>query len=101
MAPFPLPSLQPFFSHLTHETYVQTIVNHSTRCIFNAKTHFGAFESQEDYFDGLSFIIISSVESHFTNDPAIDTTPTVWEPRKLEGIIGYVMFTTCTQKDLT
>jgi hypothetical protein len=81
MAPFPLPSLQPFFSHFTHESYVQTVINCSTRYVSYAKTHFGAFKSQEDYFDGLSFTIISSVESHFTNDHTIDTTSAVWEPR--------------------
>jgi hypothetical protein len=81
MALFPLPLLLPFFSHFTHETYIQTIVNCSTRYISHAKTHFEAVESQEDYFDGLSFAIISSVESHFTNDNTIGTTSAVWEPR--------------------
>jgi hypothetical protein len=81
MAPFPLPSLLPFFSHFTHETYIQAVVNCSTRYISHTKTHFGAFECQEGYFDGLSFAIISSVESHFTNDHTIITTSAIWEPR--------------------
>jgi hypothetical protein len=81
MAPFPLPSLQSFFGHFTHESYVQTVINGSTRYISYAQTHFGAVESQEDHFDGLSFTIISSDELHFTNDHTIDTTSAVWEPR--------------------
>jgi hypothetical protein len=101
MAPFPQPSLLPFFRHLTHEKYVQTVVNHSNRCVSYVRTHFGAVESQKTNFDGLFFAITSSVESHFTNAHPIITTPTVWEPRKLQCIINYTMYTRCTQKVLT
>jgi hypothetical protein len=80
MAPFPLPSLLPLFSDFTYETYIQTAVNCSTRCLFHAKTYFGAVEYQADNFDGLSFAIISSVESHFTNDHAIIAKPAAREP---------------------
>jgi hypothetical protein len=67
----------------------------------HAKTRFGAVESQKTHFDGLFCAIISSVELYFTNDHIIITTPTVWEPRKLQGIMGYAMCIRCTQKHLT
>jgi hypothetical protein len=57
--------------------------------------------AQKDHFDGLSFAIVSSVELYFTNDHTIDTSPTVWAPQKLQGIMSYVMCTRCTQKHLT
>jgi hypothetical protein len=101
MAPFPLLSLISLFSHSTHETHIQTAVNCRSRSISHAKTHFGAVESQKTHFDGLFFAIISSVESCFTNDHTIITTSAVWEPRYLQGIIGYAMCTRCTQKVLT
>jgi hypothetical protein len=91
MALFPLPSLLPFFSHFTHETYIQTVLNCSTRYISHARTHFGAVESQEDYCDGLFFTIISSVESCFTNDHTVVMQLAV---RVLEGLgddLGYTL----------
>jgi hypothetical protein len=75
-------SLLPFFSHFTHETYVQTGFNHNTKFIPHSTTDFGADEYQKTSFDKFSFAIISPVESHFTKDHTIITTPTVWEPRK-------------------
>jgi hypothetical protein len=93
MALFPLPSLLPFFSHFTHETYIQTVLNCSTRYSYYARAHFGAVESQEDYFNGLSFAIIGSVESCFTNDHTVVTKPAVREPRELQDIIEYAMYT--------
>jgi hypothetical protein len=63
--------------------------------------HFGAVDSEKTYFDGLFCAIISSVELCFTNDHTIIITPTVREPRKLQAIIEYAMYTRCTQKDLT
>jgi hypothetical protein len=36
----------------------------------------GLLESQEDHLDGLSFAIISSVKSCFTNNHTVITTPT-------------------------
>jgi hypothetical protein len=62
--------------------------------------YFGAVEPQKTHFDGLFCAIISSVELCFTNDHTIIITPTVWEQRKLQGIIEYAMYTRCTQKDL-
>jgi hypothetical protein len=100
MAPFPSPLLLSFFSHFTHEKYIQTTVNCSSRFISHAKTYFGAVGSQKDHFDGLSFAIISSVESCFTNDHTIITTPAVWEPQKFQGIIEYANCTKHTQKYL-
>jgi hypothetical protein len=100
MALFPLPSLPPFFSHFTHEKYVQTVVNHSTRCISHAKTHFGAAESQKDHL--MDFPLSSSAQwSHIS--PMI--TPLLQHlqsgsQKKLQCIIDYAMYTRCTQKDL-
>jgi hypothetical protein len=60
----------------------------------------GLWSLRKPHFDGLSFAIISLAGLCFTNDHTVITTPTVWKPQKLEGIIGYVMFTRCTQKHL-
>jgi hypothetical protein len=60
----------------------------------------GLWSLRKPHFDGLSFAIISLAGLCFTNDHTVIITPTVWKPRKLEGIIDYVMFTRCTQKHL-
>jgi hypothetical protein len=99
MAPFPYLDYS-LSSVILPIKYIQTAVNCSSRYISHAKTHFGAVESQKTHFDGLFCAIISSAELCFTNDHTIDTTPTVWAPRKLQGIISYAMCTRCTQKDL-
>jgi hypothetical protein len=63
--------------------------------------YFGAVESQKTHIDGLFYAIINSMELCFTNDHTIIITPTVWEPRKLQAIIEYAIYTRYTQKDLT
>jgi hypothetical protein len=60
----------------------------------------GLWSLRKTHFDGLFFAIISPAGLCFTNAHTVITTPTVWEPQKLEGIIGYVMFTRCTQNHL-
>jgi hypothetical protein len=99
MAPFPHLDYCLSSVILPMKNNIQTAVNCSTRLICHAKMYFGAVESQKTHFDQLFCAIINSMELCFTSAHTIIITPTVWEPRKLQGIIDYAMSTRCTQKD--